>query len=540
MYAMRLEATRVAQAKADAIAADAQRLADTKIDPTGGISVGQGIAGVLAAAMGGLVRGRTGSNVNPGMDALDSVINRGIEVQKANLANKREGLAARRSALADEYARTGNLDHAADVVRIAALKHAEDLLSIQQLDYARGGTTDLKIAAQKAAIAQAQAQAMAGITQKNYDNSLKLQDAARQQEIADETRRKNREDAYLRAQELANARADRKDAQVARADEKATERADKEAERDRQFAIGGVDGADLRNPDNTVWRVADPQVRKDLGDKITAAKSLVKLYDRALAIRDRVGGESGLFNSPDRQELEQIEAEVKILRKQGTQGMSSDEDMQNLAQAGGAKDIASFRSRSPGIEIARARLQDQLNDALKTARYRGPAITFPKAPATKNTADEDATQNLLQAPSTSVGNEFEAAIAKRTLGLSPDESRALAVKPGEWTRDTLNPQQRAILDEVARTYDPSASIDQQHQIADLGIAAAGTSPDALAAAAKLQRVATDAHTTRLRELARQALQSAQAAGLHGEPAAPGQDLGVSYETVPPAPARGGR
>lgn len=190
--AMRDKAIRDAQAKSAQLDADAQRIANTKIDPTGGMSVPQRLAGLVAAVVGGLYQGRTGSARNPGLDALNDVINRNIETQKADLASQREGLQQRRGALAEEYARTGDLYQAAEVTRLAALKHADELLATQQQDYAPEGTRGLQIAQMRAGVQAQQAQAMQAYQQKQFDDSIKLQGVAREQQLADETRRHNR------------------------------------------------------------------------------------------------------------------------------------------------------------------------------------------------------------------------------------------------------------------------------------------------------------------------------------------------------------
>jgi hypothetical protein len=152
---------------------------------------------VGAAVIGGLYQGRTGSARNPGLDALNEVINRRVAAQQAELAGKREGLSVERSAMANEYARSGDMYQAAEVTRLAALKHADDLLATQQQDYAPDGTRGIQIATMRAGIAGQQAQALQTYQQKKFENSTKLQEAARQQQLADETLRHNRAEESL-------------------------------------------------------------------------------------------------------------------------------------------------------------------------------------------------------------------------------------------------------------------------------------------------------------------------------------------------------
>lgn len=189
---MRQEADRITQQKTEELLADSQRIANTKIDPTGGVTGLRRVAGVIGAIVGGIVQGQTGSARNAGMDALNDTINRGIEAQKADLENQRAGIGFRRSALADEYARHGNMFQATETVRLAALKHADDLFAIEQQNFDPQGTMGLRIAATRAGIAAEQQKGVQAYQQKRFDNEIKLQDAARQQAIADETARHNK------------------------------------------------------------------------------------------------------------------------------------------------------------------------------------------------------------------------------------------------------------------------------------------------------------------------------------------------------------
>jgi hypothetical protein len=545
----RQAAYRHAQERSDSLIADATRIANTKVDPSGGVHGTRLVAGVLASIVGGLVQGRTGSPHNGGLDALMQTINNGIDAQKADLANQRDNIGLRRSVLAEEYARTGDMQAAEDRVRLASLKLAEDMLATDAQNWDPRGTTAInKEKLRRGIIGQQQAIVDAS-RQKGLENGLKLQDAARQQQIADQTALHDRQQIGLGYAQLDSAAADRKAAAEARVADKAIEKADKEAERDRQFSVGGVPhlvldadgkpvaGADgqpavsydaLRNADGRVWRASSPEEHKVLREKKTAATQLIKLYDRALALRDKVGGESGTFNSAEYQELKGIEKEILLLKKAGTSGMSSDKDMDNLVDAAGANDITSFRSRTPGIEAARARTIDNLNQEYRDANYTGPTFRFPPSKSTTNTTDEDATQALLAAPDVSFDDEIRKELGARQRAAGREG--ALDV--------TNNPADQALYhgayEAVRSDYDPTASRDQQRKIAELGAAAVGTSPEALAAAAKLQRIATSAQTSKLRELAQQALQSSLSAGLPGSPAAQGHDRGVSYETVPPA------
>jgi hypothetical protein len=206
---MRNKAIEAARAKSAEIDARAQELAKTKI---GQLSIGQRLAGIAAAVVGGLYQGKTGSARNPGADAFNDAINRHIEGEKAQLANQRELLGIQRTAVGEEYARSGDAYQAAEVVRLAALKHADDLLATHQQEFAADGTRGIQIAQIRGGIAAQMAADQQTRDQKLFDNSLKVQEAARQQQQADETRRHNRAEEALawtkEAREGAKAKAD--------------------------------------------------------------------------------------------------------------------------------------------------------------------------------------------------------------------------------------------------------------------------------------------------------------------------------------------
>lgn len=193
-FAIRNKAIEDARHRTAALDARAQELASTKI---GQLSIGQRVAGVVAAFVGGLYQGKTGSAHNPGLDAFNGAIDRQVEAQKAELSNKREALGLQRSAIGEEYARSGDAYQAAETMRMAALKHADNLLATQQQDYAADGTRGIQIATLRAGIAGQQQKVLQDFHQKGFDNSIKLQNAAREQQLADETRRHNRNEEGL-------------------------------------------------------------------------------------------------------------------------------------------------------------------------------------------------------------------------------------------------------------------------------------------------------------------------------------------------------
>lgn len=464
----RLNKARAEAAKKSAeIDAEATNIAATKVGYHP--STFQRIAGVIAAVVGGLYQGRTGSARNPGLDALNDVINRDLEEQRFNLTNRRDVLAQRRSALGELTARSNDQYQADETMRLAALKYADEQLAQQQLNFAPDGTRGLNLATMRAGL-NAQIAANREVRDgKLFDRAVKVQDAARQQQIADQTNWKNRADVSLGYARINEDAAQRKEARDARAADKATERADKEAERRRQFAIGGIpriqmgqdgkavigaDGKpvviydDLRNADGAVWEAESPEATRELRQKKSSATEVVSIIDEIRGIRDRVGGESKLLNSDDAQRLQVLQARAKLLTKSGTQGMSSDKDMETLEDAAGTSSATSWRSQEARLLEARSRTESALNVAFRDAKYSGAPIAFPRSEPSKNTPVEDRVQRLIEKPNISYDAALQQAIGYRrpanapTLGDEESAALASAARAEAEQYKEISPQQR--------------------------------------------------------------------------------------------------
>lgn len=175
----RVRADQATQRKMDEVAADVQRIAATKPDPSGGVHGLRAVGGVLQSIVGGLVQSRTGSARNAGLDALDATINSGIEAQKAQLATQMQGAVFRRNALAEEFERHGDLQRAAEVVRMAAYDQAIKGLEDEAQKYAWGGTTSMRILLSVGAAKQRRAQAFESLRKTTLDEHLKQEEQAR-------------------------------------------------------------------------------------------------------------------------------------------------------------------------------------------------------------------------------------------------------------------------------------------------------------------------------------------------------------------------
>lgn len=525
-----------ARKKSAEIDAAAQRIADTKIDPTVG-----GIGAVLMGVIGGLIQGKTGSPTNTGIEALKAVIQQRFEVQRANLASQREGLGLRRNAVADELARIGDDYHQAEVFRAAALKHADDQLATEQLKYAPRGTTFLRIADMRGQVAAEQQRAQIERDNELFNKGMKLQEAARAQQAADETRRHNRASEGLQFAQIKSAEADRKLAREQRLEDKATERADKEAERVRQFTLSsprpmvavddkgkpvvGADGKPVTaaqrftNADGKPWELGSPERTAAMEAKLVTASELSDIIDEVKDIRENIG--KGVVPwSEARQRLNVLEERATLIAKQGTQGMSSDKDFDALRGSVGSRDFKSFMNISATLDEARNRTASALNTAMRAANYTGPAVTFANKYGEKaqQTVDEIRLEKLLTDP-----------------GRDETELRKVALAQERARTDNSEEAWSAYRAATASAFE--ATPYQRDAIAQLGVAALGPAddPEATKARQKLAKVAEEGPTSTLRRLAKSALESTALRDASSGATQP--DRAVSFETAPPAGGR---
>lgn len=264
----------------------------------------------------------------------------------------------------------------------------------------------------------------------------------------------------------------------------------------------------LRNKDGSLWMAPTEDEAKDLRNKMDKAHRLVSILDEVRSIRDKVGGESSLANSPYRQRLDVLKEQLVLLRKEGTEGMSSDADMARLERALGVSDVASFRSQVGRLDEARKQVVESLNSEMRfKGGYTGPAFEFPdytKMDA-RATAEDKQTQALMAKPSMSV---TAARSTAQDVALSEPRFR------GKTQRDFANDPQlqrefRARVDELSANY-KEITPAQIHDIGKLGEQAA-SAPDENTrrwARQTLVTLAERGQTSAIRNTAQLALQTA--------------------------------
>ena len=550
----RLEARQQARAEREQINAEAKAAAEQKIGARdwyeeGGI--GRTVGAMVIAAVGGLVQHLNGGR-NLGLEAVDRTIDRWIATKQADRAHKRSLLNDRMQSLDQQMAQDAADAREDDVMRRAAYERALRQVEVEQQNYDPEGTrarsmdnVRRELIAKMQASELAAEQARAKLLEEQAKVRREEQRLRLDQEKAIEDRRKNRADERLRGWEIGseNKRASDRlafDEKKLAADVTMDQReAEKDARKEAKEAqveareLGGLGdvtvkrdpntgapivGADgkpvveygsLRNADGGEWRAPTKELNTELSKKRAAAANVVDMLDEVLAIRDRVGGESETFNSDDSQRLKVLESQILSMTKQGTQGMSSDADMNVLKEAVGAKDVTSFRSKAAGLEKGRERVLANLNNDFKIiGKYTGKPINienrFTAAP--KNTAEEERLKELYSKPQIAV-DEATAQVArlmkKRYEGLDLNDPAVAA----QWKKEFLAAKAKAESDYKDIT--PQQEADLQR----LGDIASGTGPDAEKARRDLQDAAKSGQTAKIREAALAAIRSADAAGM---------------------------
>jgi hypothetical protein len=157
----------------------------------------------------------------------------------------------------------------------------------------------------------------------------------------------------------------------------------------------------LKNANDQPWIIPTVDEAKDFRKKKAASDSLVNILDEIRSIRDKVGGESEWGNSPEYQRLQVLKQNLVLLKKQGTQGMSSDADMARIEKALGAANPASFRSQAASLDEGREQVVKQLNTEARALGYTGKDIAYadPLSMKASLTPQQGAATQALTAPS---------------------------------------------------------------------------------------------------------------------------------------------
>ncbi len=517
-------ADKVTQQKSDELVADAQRIADTKIDPGrawANRSVPGKIAGVLQAMIGGLITNQNGGR-NIGLDLLQKEVDQDIDAQKADLANQWQNIGTRKGAVAEEFARHGNAYQAAETVRLAAWTKIEADLASEQQKYDPNGTTALMIAntrmgvrARQAALIQAHAVATNKLAEDAAKAKLeadKFAEAKRKALEDEKTARANTASSNWghaitkQGQEQAaeQARTVHADAVAALADAKTTKAAEKVAENVQKFGVPGVlnkDGTPFLAKSGSETELA--AVRLGVG----SSKNAVRIMDEIA--RKRAGWSTEAGNSKENQELRALGAELNLeLKSPGMHNLGviagPDEGLMNDAR--GFSDPTKYRSIKAGLAEGRKNIIAKLDSKLKALGYQD---TFDikdyqqnKAEAKPGDAAAEATlADWKHLPSDQVYSE----LGLDSNGRDPDD---ITKSVAQATVDKLQPfggmlpSQKATIDSWAKDLE---SADQA--VRDLAVE-------------RLDKTASDSQNDNIKAYARSKIGSALHPTVGGDPEGP--------------------
>lgn len=540
-----------AQQQSDQIVADALALSKRPLDRGRwfrNLSTFGKIATGIGALVGGLMSKPGGPNL--GVEFITKPIDDDINDQKYEIENARQGIQIRQGAVAQEFARTGDLYRATETVRAGAYQAALNKMQADAQNYDPRGTTILNGYAPR--IQQMQAAIGASLDAHNktrFEENYKLGQLSNELAKSAEERRKNlAAEALARQKEAREASKAKTEAQVYTPEQlrilnpglavpplpltqadyskwletqkhgeelKGVVRTNSPEERDREFAVGGVlddKGEPIRFRSTTA------------ADKIAGAKgsvdSAVGLIDKIALARQKYGWSSDLVRSPEWRQM-QADYGALVLQKKNTDqlGVLSEGDMELIGKSLGTTDPTEARDPLPGLRSARSNMVENLNAQIRAQaalpKGRSPARWEPPAPPEihANTPDETAEKHVLWNPLRSDDNIYA------ELGITPETYRgqiSLDKEVAKRFREAggILPSQRATIDAwTAALQSPSPDLDSE----DVGKRKAATRLRDAAAAA-LQNAADTAELSGVRAYARQALTNTATIGIPESPA----------------------
>lgn len=190
-YQMRAAAVAKAQQDTQQVLARAKELADTKI-----VRPKASIANAIGIVLGGMFS-QNGQNV--ALQQFNQKINQDIAIQQENLANGWKGLDTQKGAIADEYARSGDLYHAQETYRLAAYQSAINDMQTELQKYDPAGTKAQQIVGTMQQFHNAQAQSAMALDKYNVDRAYKQAQTAQAVAAALKTQQ---ETAGLKAKQM--------------------------------------------------------------------------------------------------------------------------------------------------------------------------------------------------------------------------------------------------------------------------------------------------------------------------------------------------
>jgi hypothetical protein len=444
---------------------------------------------------------------NAGLEAIDSVIERSIKTQSANLANRKDMLERESNAIADQVARGKSMHDAQETVRLATYDAALSKLSTDVQQFDPRGAQAAKIMEAMGQISAARAAAAAKAQDQDFKQSLDFaKHSLDESKHLLEIEKANAEIAYKDAQtrklgaggkakEIKFGDVPRTGAQlrqlgipvedsqvppeglsvnqaenVAKAG-KASEdrikagRENSPEERNRQFAVG-----ELVDVDGNSLQFRSVEGAEKVGTLKAAGDFMVQLTDRMDAAYQQHGWSSDLLKSPEWQEA-QADLSQYILEKKNLDqlGVLAGPDLGLIQGSYGRLDITGVRDPGPGLRRARENTIEKVNSTVraqaasgvKPRRWEPPK---PRPPAPKSPQQESIQRVLTFNPKRMSSEETKelGGIGKTMSGAAP----------------TIPPSYAAAIDRLVSVFNDSSKTEKEREEAGAHLDALKTSAKA--------------------------------------------------------------
>lgn len=567
-----LDARRIADEKTqkqqDAITKDALELSKRPLDRRRYFknqSVIGNIFAAIATVAGGLASRPGGPNM--GLDYLNKLIDDDINDQKADMEDEKSGIQARQGAVAQEFARTGNLYQAAETVRQATYQSVIAKLQAEQQNYDPRGQGYIDhgnyIQGVKARAAESAEKNRKEMFKENLDTAKSDLEKAQ----FEEQKRKNRAE-----QALAWKRENRETATAKKA-EQAYEPAQlrilnpdspvppvamtlPQFKQWQDIQKGGQDlkAAQRDNDPDTLARARQvpglttqsnkpllfqPEEVKELKTAQYTARELVRKSDELRALVKEHGYSNNWLKSDYYQEAQQIFNDMLLMDKDlKSLGALSASDVKLVTANLGTDDPTQLRDTMKGMESYRRSVVEGLNSKISSTAVlpegeqvkRWEPVDTSKLPKATKTPEQERLETILAKPEQTYDELVREEMYKEQsrLDLSPAQLR------DPYYRDkTL----QAGIKAASERYDSDVSSKQQDALLQLQTEALGKVGDPKADRARqdLTTIMRDGDTADLRALARRALDSAaiQEGLSSGESPVTEPQRSTARETVPP-------
>ena len=489
---VRQEAAVKAQAATEQLATDAVKLANTEVDPDRwwhSRSTGQKIAGYIAAIVGGFAANNNGGR-NIGLEAINREIDNDIDAQKANIANRRQGLDLRRGLIADQTGAANDAYRQVETVRIAAWENVTNQLTAEAQQYDPRGTAALKIGGYIRNVRQYQAAAIAKwhegeVKRLEGEAKVKLEADKQAETKRDNIARVNAQNYGTSVQDKHNRATETIDAGklVNETAKGQAEIGKLNAEADKLRAAGDIEGADKLQKFGVAGlyedvEVVDPktgsksivqkpflaQAEPGEADKIrnrkTATERLVDIMDQALA--KRTGWTSDTGNSKEHAEINALWSSATIeMKNMAELGQITPGDAKLIDGLLGSSDPTRWKDPQAGIKQARKNVLDHFRADLKNHGYKNwktyDVHDVSADPKPEKTPADEALDLALSDPKTLPVTDAEMAEMATAQGyqLTGDESKDHSfymhnMQPILNGADNVIPSQRKAVDRFAR------------------------------------------------------------------------------------------